>query len=212
MARLRIPILTGAQVKMRIFDRVLNAFAIPIPAEVPVLVLDVTEEEADKILLTLDPLAAMAESDQAAIEALLETVRTDNRSVASLLERIAGEAAWQALNDPQQVVEVPAQIDRAAELQAKWRTAPGQAWQIGPHRLVCGDCREKAVVGRLWRDGGPKIRLLLTDPPYGVSYAAKNEFLNAIDRGNRVQVPIVGDHMSDEDTVALFTAALETAV
>src|SRR5271169_2006371 len=53
--------------------------------EVPVLVLDVTEEEGDKILLTLDPLAAMAGSDQAAVEALLETVRTDNRSVASLL-------------------------------------------------------------------------------------------------------------------------------
>jgi site-specific DNA-methyltransferase (adenine-specific) len=67
-------------------------------------------------------------------------------------------------------------------------------------------------VGRLWRDGGPKIRLVWIDPPYGVSYAAKNEFLNAIDRGNRVQVPIVGDHMSDEDTVALFRAGLQTAV
>jgi len=33
---------------------------------VPVLVLDVTEAEADKILLTLDPLAAMAEKNAAA--------------------------------------------------------------------------------------------------------------------------------------------------
>jgi hypothetical protein len=37
-----------------------------------VLVLDVTEEEADKILLTLDPLAGMAEANQAAIEELLK--------------------------------------------------------------------------------------------------------------------------------------------
>lgn len=40
--------------------------------ELPVLVLDVTEEEADKLLLTLDPLAAMAEMEGTAVRALLE--------------------------------------------------------------------------------------------------------------------------------------------
>jgi hypothetical protein len=90
----------------------------------------------------------MAETDKASVDALLATVHTDSQAVASLLQRIAGEAAGQALND-KEVVEVPAQIDKAAELQAKWGTAPGQAWEIGRHRLVCGDCREKATVGRL---------------------------------------------------------------
>jgi hypothetical protein len=52
--------------------------------EVPVLVLDVTEEEADKLLLTLDPLASMAEGDQAAVKALLETVRTDSAAVVAI--------------------------------------------------------------------------------------------------------------------------------
>ena len=50
-------------------------------AQVPVLVLDLNEEEADKLLLTLDPLAAMAESDCQGIKALLETVLTDNDAV-----------------------------------------------------------------------------------------------------------------------------------
>ena len=125
-----------------------------------------------------------------------------------MLERIAGEAPWQALNDPQEVVEVSAQIDKAVELQAKWRTAPGQAWKIGPHRLVCGDCRQKADVGRLWRDGGPKIRLVCTDPPYGVNLASKNARLNRTDRGGRVQRPIVGDDMRPEEVGALFCDAL----
>src|SRR6516164_7733929 len=49
--------------------------------EVPVLVLDVTEEEADKLLLTLDPLAAMAEADTGRIQALLAAVRTDDEAV-----------------------------------------------------------------------------------------------------------------------------------
>src|SRR5207237_6009737 len=81
--------------------------------EVPVLVLDVTQEEGDKILLTLDPLAAMAEADKTSVDALLATVHTDSAAVAAMLEQIAGEAAWQALNDPKEVVEVPAQLDRA---------------------------------------------------------------------------------------------------
>src|ERR1700730_11813575 len=44
-------------------------------AMVPVLVLDVTEEEADKILLTLDPLAAMAAADPDRVQALLGSVQ-----------------------------------------------------------------------------------------------------------------------------------------
>ena len=31
------------------------------------------------------------------------------------------------------------EIDRAAELQQKWGTAPGQIWRVGRHRLMCGD-------------------------------------------------------------------------
>src|SRR5712691_3762021 len=50
-------------------------------ALVPVLVLDVTEAEADKLLLTLDPLAAMALADREQVMALLEVVRTDSQAV-----------------------------------------------------------------------------------------------------------------------------------
>jgi DNA modification methylase len=179
--------------------------------EIPVLVLDVSEEEGDKILLTLDPLASMAEADRASVDALLATVHTDSQAIASLLERIAGEAAWQALSDPREVIEVPAQLDRAAELQAKWGTAVGQAWQIGTHRLVCGDCRDEGSVGRLWRDGRPKLRMVWTDPPYGVDYAAKNAFLNRSDRGNRIQAPIENDKLTAGETGIMFKQALAVA-
>jgi hypothetical protein len=68
------------------------------------------------------------------VTALLETVRTDSEAVASLLERIAGEAAWQALNDPAKVVEVPAQLDRAANFRrsgAQPPDKPGKSVPIG---------------------------------------------------------------------------------
>jgi DNA modification methylase len=193
--------------KIGLIDGHLRKSATP-KMEVPVLIVDLNDEEADKLLLTLDPLASMAEADQQKVMTLLETVRTDSQAVASLLERIAGEAAWQAMNDPAKVVDVTAQLDKAAELQAKWGTAAGQAWQIGPHRLVCGDCRDEGTVGRLWRDGGAKLRMVWTDPPYGVNLASKNARLNRTDRGGRVQRPIVGDDMEPEEVGALFCDAL----
>jgi hypothetical protein len=77
-----------------IIDGHLRAETTP-DVEVPVLVLGVTEEEANKILLTLDPLAAMAESNSNQIQRLLETVQTDNQAVEDLLRRTAGERLWQ---------------------------------------------------------------------------------------------------------------------
>jgi DNA modification methylase len=59
-----------------------------------------------------------------------------------------------------------AQIDKAAELQAKWQTATGQLWALGEHRLICGDCTDAAVVERVM--GGEKAQVLWTDPPYHV--------------------------------------------
>jgi hypothetical protein len=115
-------------------------------AVVPVLILDVTEQEADKILLTLDPLAVMAESNVERIKALIETVQTSDTAVEALLRKTAGDQIWRQVHP---LEEPPAQIDRAGELQEKWQTAPGQLWQIERHKLLCGDSTTEADVIRL---------------------------------------------------------------
>jgi ParB-like chromosome segregation protein Spo0J len=61
-------------------------------ADVPVLVLDVNEAEADKILATFDPLGAMAESDADALRALLEDVETGSQELADMLTALAEDA------------------------------------------------------------------------------------------------------------------------
>ncbi len=68
----------------------------------------------------------------------------------------------------------------------------GDLFQLGSHRLLCGDCTIKENVDKLM--GGEKADMVFTDPPYGVSYADKNKFLNTIARGNRMQNKISGDH------------------
>ena len=66
-------------------------------------------------------------------------------------------------------------------------------------------------MGRLWADVGPKLRMIWTDPPYGVDYAAKNAYLNRTDRGNRIQVPIENDKLTAGEIGLLFKAALGVA-
>jgi hypothetical protein len=53
---------------------------------VPVLILDVDEAEADKILATLDPLAALAGSNDARLSELASSVRTDDETLRSIFE------------------------------------------------------------------------------------------------------------------------------
>ena len=59
-----------------------------------------------------------------------------------------------------------AQMDRAEELREKWQVETGQLWQLGEHRLICGDCTDKAVMERVM--GGEKANILFIDPPYGI--------------------------------------------
>jgi DNA modification methylase len=60
------------------------------------------------------------------------------------------------------------QIDKAEELNKVWRVKPGDLWQIGEHRLLCGDSTKKEDVGRVM--GETLASLTWTDPPYGVKY------------------------------------------
>lgn len=104
------------------------------------------------------------------------------------------------------------EIDRAEELRQKWQVRPGQLWQLGDHRLICGDCTDAATVARVM--AGEKADLFLTDPPYGVSYADKNAWLNAVAKGNRIQTPIENDHSDIADIardvwLPAFSLALE---
>ena len=58
-------------------------------SEIPVLILDVTEAEANKILATFDPLGAMAEADAVKLDAILREVETGSEALAAMLTELA---------------------------------------------------------------------------------------------------------------------------
>lgn len=52
-------------------------------------------------------------------------------------------------------------------------TIPGDIWQLGRHRLMCGDSTKTDDVLRLM--DGAKARMVFTDPPWNVNYGAEEE-------------------------------------
>lgn len=68
-------------------------------------------------------------------------------------------------DEDKEIVEDEApEVDEDSEPIAKL----GDIWQLGRHRLMCGDSTDKATVELLM--DGKKADLLLTDPPYGIDY------------------------------------------
>ena len=136
--------------------------------EVPVLVVDVTAQEAEKMLLTFDPLSMMAHADTDQLVSLLADNPFESQAVRDMLEALAnGER--DVMPDLTEPVEDPGpQIDRADELREKWQTERGQVWEVGRHRLMCGDATRKQDVEQILAGNVPL--LMVTDPPYGVNY------------------------------------------
>jgi DNA modification methylase len=126
---------------------------------VPVLVIDVTKEEADRLLVSLDPIAAMAGTDPEALRALLAKVDVGSDA---LLEHLRSTYLRRGLERtgktaPDSLPEVPDATTR-----------PGDLWILGEHRLLCGDATDPAALRQLMN--GDRAQLMATDPPYLVGY------------------------------------------
>ena len=81
----------------------------------------------------------------------------------------------------------------------------GDIWQLGRHRLLCGDSTSEKDMEKLMN--GALADLTVTDPPYNVDYSAKNEYLNKVDKGNRVQIAIENDAKSESEFIDFLEKA-----
>ena len=103
-----------------------------------------------------------------------------------------------------------AQMDRAEELREKWGVENGQLWQLGEHRLICGDCTDRAVVEKVMR--GEKAELVWTDPPYGVAVGDKNKYLNSIARSNRIEENLENDTLDETGLIEMLCESFDNAI
>ena len=63
-------------------------------------------------------------------------------------------------------------FDLSAALEKASFVEEGDVWTVGKHRLMCGDATRAKDVEKLM--AGKKANLILTDPPYGVSFQSSD--------------------------------------
>jgi DNA modification methylase len=143
--------------------------------EVPVLVLDLNEAEASKMMVTLDPLAAMAETNRDALSALLNDGATfDSEAINKMLADLMG------VKEPKVGLTDPDDVPLVAKRPYVKR---GQVYQLGAHRVMCGDATVDKDYAKLM--DGKMADLIFTDPPYGVGY----------DGGAKERDRLIGDEL-----------------
>ena len=136
--------------------------------DINVTVTDLDPAHAQAFGIADNRTAELAEWDTDVLGQLLEGMDSDLADILSiddleLPDSIDGGEQGEGLTDPDEVPEPPEEPI----------TQTGDLWLLGEHRLLCGDSTSAEDVGRLM-DGG-KADMLLSDPPYGVSYVGKTK-------------------------------------
>jgi DNA modification methylase len=74
---------------------------------------------------------------------------------------------------PDPDTDIDGDPDDPGDVPAEPITAPGDLWQLGRHRLICGDATDVTAVETLI--GARRCDMMWTDPPYGVDYVGKTK-------------------------------------
>lgn len=99
--------------------------------EIPVIVTDLTEEEAKLILATFDPLGAMADPNDEALRELLDAVRDEG--LEELLEGVASVYDLETLADEVQAPQTFPQVDETITVE---HVCPKCGYQFSGGKVV----------------------------------------------------------------------------
>ena len=133
--------------------------------EVPVIVADdLTPEQIKAFRLADNKVGEIAEWDEELLAIELEEL--------SNLEFDMTEYGFDELDFDAEVEEI-VEDDFDEEIPEEPKAKLGDIYQLGRHRLMCGDSTDTHQVATLL--DGNKADLLLTDPPYNVAYEGKGK-------------------------------------
>jgi DNA modification methylase len=170
---------------------------------VPVLYVDLGEDEEREVLLTLDPLGTLAEADAGRLAALLAQVTPADAALSTMLVELAERHGIRQAGriDPDAVPPLPAERDLYVHA--------GELWRLGEHRLLIDDSTHADAVARLF--GGETAILMATDPPYLIGYQGGNHPQSWHNRPS-VRDKHWDDYVDPAASEAFFRAFLEAAL
>lgn len=155
--------------------------------EVPCLVADdLTEEQIKAFRLADNKVAEIATWDFEKLDLELSTLELDME--------LFGFESYDDV-EVQEAVEDEFDVELPEEPKAK----PGDVYQLGEHRLMCGDSTSIDDVEKLMN--GNKADMLLTDPPYNVNYEG----------GTKDKLKIKNDNMDNDSFRQFLVDAFSTA-
>ncbi len=171
---------------------------------VPVVVLDhLTPTQRRALIIADNRIAENAGWDDAMLRIELQSLQEDGFNlditgfdVDALAEIKAGEET---------TVDGNTDDDAVPEVLATPISRPGDVWEMGKHRLVCGDATDPKSYELLMADA--KADMVFTDPPYNVDYAN-----SAKDKMRGKDRPILNDNLGDgfyDFLLAALTPMLE---
>jgi len=138
--------------------------------EVPVRYLDLDPADAHLLALADNKTSEIAQWDEDALGRILAELRANE--VDLLAGTGFGEAELDALIRDAQGLPNPGVDPGPGEPPLKPVSMPGEVYELGGHRLMCGDSTSAQDVGRLM--AGDRAVMCATDPPYLVDYDGTN--------------------------------------
>jgi len=161
----------------------------------------------------------LAEDDEAALAALLRDLDAQEQLSAAgwgeddlkeLLLRLDAEDK----QGRDETFDAEKAMAEAEQQPGPTRVQPGELWQLGRHRLLCGDATDPANWTRLMQ--GEVAQAVVTDPPYAINYlggrAAQEKRIGAKRRGADGQEgDAYWDDLTDDEYRHLLTESLALA-
>ena len=161
----------------------------------------------------------LAEDDEEALSQLLRDLDAQDQLSA---------AGWESddLNDlllrldaqekqgQEETFDAEGAMAEAQQQEGSTRVRPGEIWQLGRHRLLCGDATDPANWTRLMQD--QTAHAIITDPPYAINYlggrAAQEKRISARRRGADGEGgDAYWDDLTDDEYRTLLTGSLSLA-
>ena len=170
--------------------------------EFPCIVIDGLSETQRRAFVHADNLLAETGTDAETLRAEMQALRAAGFDVT-----LTGyDAEGLRLGEDDETPEV-VEDDFDEDPPEEPRTKRGQIWQLGEHRLMCGDATSADDIQRLV--GGHPADMTFTDPPYGVAIGDKNKMLDEAGGGKSGQCKenIVGDTLAEDELYPLLKAA-----